>query len=109
MDNAKHRQEYGGTLNDLVGGFLKTGDDKRPIRKKNSAKDSSNEIISTTENVTVDSINEVEEWIHETKNQENTAKEKLNEEQENKSSEEEEPANKSEHVKATTTDSVEHN
>ena len=24
-ENAEHRQQYGGTLNDLVGGFLKTG------------------------------------------------------------------------------------
>lgn len=75
MDNAEHRQRYGGILNDLVGGFLKTGEDKRVIKKKMITKDSSKTDI-TIDSITSDSLNDVEKWVHETTAQENTAKEK---------------------------------
>src|SRR5213079_1286732 len=77
MDNAKHRQQYGGVLNDLIGGFLKTGEDKRTGTKKITARNSGmSEITDSTKN---DSA-EIEQWVNETNAQENTAKEKKDEE-----------------------------
>jgi hypothetical protein len=47
MENEQHRNQYGGTSNDLVGGFLKTGEDKRPIKKKSTDKDSIDSVSNT--------------------------------------------------------------
>jgi hypothetical protein len=87
LNNAEHRQHYGGTLNDLVGGFLKTGEDKRTITKKNLVKDSSKINLDKTDSTIHDS-NAIEEWVHETTNEENAAKENKPKEIESKPSSE---------------------
>lgn len=73
-ENAVHRDKYGGTLNDLVGMFLQTGEDERKIKKKNTGKDSSYSVSNNIDSVKSDSIEEVEKWVKETHTQEKSAK-----------------------------------
>jgi hypothetical protein len=76
LENTEHRRQYGGMLNDIVGEFLKTGEDKKTIKKKNTEKDSSKTVTAITDSTVSDSIGEIENWIHETTIQANTTKEK---------------------------------
>ena len=73
LENAVHRNEYGGTLNDLVGNFLKTGEDERPTKKK-AYKDSSAYAKARADSLIKDSTDEIEKWIKETTSQEHAAK-----------------------------------
>ena len=72
-ENAEHRQQYGGTLNDLVGGFLKTGEDKRVKKKKNNTEENNKMEKVAIDSTNRDSTDEIEQWVHETTIQENTA------------------------------------
>jgi hypothetical protein len=74
MENALHRSQYGGMLNDLVGNFLETGEDKRPIKKK-TIKDSLQYAKNKADSLARDSIAAIENWVKEKTVQENTAKE----------------------------------
>jgi hypothetical protein len=79
-DNAEHRRLYGGELNDLVGIFLQSGEDKRVGKKKNTAAESKAEIINR-DSIHNDSTNEIEQWIQESTIQQNAAKDKKDEEE----------------------------
>lgn len=65
LDNARHRADYGGTLNDLVGGFLLAGDEKGKPRKKNSFKDSSQRDSNATYDFITDSSNTIDYEVNE--------------------------------------------
>jgi hypothetical protein len=80
-DNAEHRQQYGGELNDLVGIFLQSGEDKRMRKKSITGENSKAERIKT-DSANRDSTNEIEQWIHESTIQQNAAKDKKNDEEE---------------------------
>jgi hypothetical protein len=72
-DNAEHRTKYGGELNDLVGIFLQSGEDKRVKKKKNSTAENNKTEKFKPDSINTDSVNEIEQWVHETTIQENTA------------------------------------
>jgi len=75
MENAQHRNQYGGTLNDLGGNFLETGEDKRKTKKKNSDKDSIDYTKNTRDSLVKDSTEQIENWVKETTVQEKNSKE----------------------------------
>lgn len=75
MENTQHRNEYGGTLNDLVGNFLETGEDKRKIKKKNSDKGSIDYAKNTSDSLLKDSSEQIENWVKETTAQDKNLKE----------------------------------
>jgi hypothetical protein len=82
-DNAEHRQQYGGELNDLVRIFLQSGEDKRMRKKSITGENSKTEKIKT-DSTNRDSTHEIEQWIHESTIQGNTAKDKKENEEETK-------------------------
>ena len=65
VENEQHRNQYGGTLNDLVGGFLKSGEDKSIEKKKKFAKDTTGYTKSYRDSFVKDSLDEIENWIKE--------------------------------------------
>jgi hypothetical protein len=88
LDNAAHRSLYSGELNDLVGSFLKLGEDKRPRKKKIVVKDSTeSDIINQEDSLNADSSREIKNWITETSVEQNLAKKKDSTEEEEKISE----------------------
>lgn len=85
MQNASHRSQYGGALNDLVGNFLQTGEDKRPIKKK-PFKDSIQYEKNKADSLARDSIADIENWVKEKDVQDNAAKKTETGEEENRES-----------------------
>ena len=73
LDNSKHRSLYGGELNDLVAGFLKLGEDKRPLKKKNTYKDSTSYSTDRADSLREDTL-EIKNWITEKSVEQNLAK-----------------------------------
>jgi hypothetical protein len=76
LDNAAHRSLYGGELNDLVGSFLKLSEDKRPAKKKNIYRDSTESATDYTDSLREDSNREIKNWITEMPVEQNLAKKK---------------------------------
>jgi hypothetical protein len=74
MDNEEHRSRYGGTLNDFVGNFLKTGEEQKEGKKKRSINDSSQYNIKK-DSLTKDSLEEIDNWVKGAPTQEHSAKE----------------------------------
>jgi len=88
LENAAHRSLYAGELNDLVGSFLKLGEDKRPARKKNVYKDSTASATDQTDSLRIDTGLEKNDWITETSIEQYLAKKKDSVQQEETISEE---------------------
>ena len=82
MDNPEHRKIYGGELNDLVGNFLQSGEDKRARKKKNMTEENSKIERAEADSINNDSLNEFEHWVHESTIHENAAKDKKDNEEE---------------------------
>jgi hypothetical protein len=82
LDNAEHRSLYSGELNDLVGNFLKLGEDKRPAKKKIILKDSTESDSDQADSLWEDSSREIKNWITETSVEQNLAKKKDSAEEE---------------------------
>jgi hypothetical protein len=88
LDNAKHRSLYGGELNDLVRSFLSLPEEKRPAKKKNIDRDSTESAPDHTDSLREDSNREIKNWITEMPVEQNLAKKKDSAEQEDTISEE---------------------
>jgi hypothetical protein len=88
LNNAEHRSLYGGELNDLVGSFLNLAKEKRPAKKKNIYRDSTESATDHTDSLREDSNREIRNWITEMPVEQNLAKKKDSAEQEDTISEE---------------------
>jgi hypothetical protein len=88
LNNAEHRSRYGGELNDLVGSFLNLAEEKRPAKKKNIYRDSTESSTDHTDSLREDSNREIKNWITEMPVEQNLAKKKDSAEQEDTISEE---------------------
>jgi hypothetical protein len=82
LDNAKHRSLYGGELNDLVRSFLNLPEEKKPAKKKNIYRDSTESATDHTDSLRQDSNREIKNWITEMSVEQNLAKKKDSAEQE---------------------------